>query len=109
MVIKACGVSHRGNLRGHNEDNIYVDGSYRNDLSMDNVLITGRRESGPHTLAVFDGLGGESCGERAAYIGAACLAEAEKNGSIREPDMLVSAISSLIQSPSHCLKKETMS
>lgn len=97
MVIKACGVSHRGNLRGHNEDNIYVDGSYRNDLSMDNVLITGRRESGPHTLAVFDGLGGESCGERAAYIGAACLAEAEKNGSIREPDMLVSAIHHVIQ------------
>jgi protein phosphatase len=97
MIIKACGASHKGNLRDHNEDNIYIDGSYRSDLSMDNVLISGRRGEGPHTFAVFDGLGGESCGERASYIGAACLSEAEKNGSINEPDLFVSAVHHVIQ------------
>jgi protein phosphatase len=97
MIIKACGASHKGNLRGHNEDNIYVDGSYRNDLSMDNVFITGKREAGPHTFAVFDGLGGESSGERASYIGAACMAEAEKNGSIKEPELFISAIHHVIR------------
>ena len=97
MMIKACGASHKGNHRGHNEDNIYVDGSYRSDLAMDNVIIPGRRENGPHTFAVFDGLGGESCGERASYIGAAGHGEAEKNGSIREPDLFVSAVHHVIR------------
>ena len=60
MTISACGASHRGNLRGHNEDNIYVDGIFRKDISKDNILIHSKREGSPHVYAVFDGLGGEA-------------------------------------------------
>ena len=37
MKINACGASHLGNHRKHNEDNIYVDGSFRNDVTMNNM------------------------------------------------------------------------
>jgi serine/threonine protein phosphatase PrpC len=47
MKTDACGATHKGNVRGHNEDNIYVDGSYRNELDQDNVIIHSKRESGP--------------------------------------------------------------
>ena len=86
MKITATGASHRGNIRGHNEDNIYVDGAYRNDLSMDNVLISSRRTSGPYTYAVFDGLGGEACGEQASLIAALGLKAIEDRGHIKDID-----------------------
>ena len=68
MMISACGASHRGNVRKNNEDNIYVDGLFRHDLSRDNVLFRSRRETSPHVFAVFDGLGGEACGEHASLV-----------------------------------------
>ena len=67
-MISACGASHRGNVRKHNEDNIYVDGLFRHDLSRDNVLFHSRRETSPYVFAVFDGLGGDACGEQASLI-----------------------------------------
>lgn len=70
MTVSAWGASHKGNMRGHNEDNIYVDGIYRDDLSEDNILIHSRRRSSPYVYAVFDGLGGEACGEEASLIAA---------------------------------------
>ena len=70
MTVNAWGASHRGNIRRHNEDNIYVDGIYRDDLSEDNILIQSRRRATPYVYAVFDGLGGEACGEEASLIGA---------------------------------------
>lgn len=70
MKVSACGASHRGNIRTHNEDNIYVDGAFRYDLSIDDFLIRSRRCSSPYMYAVFDGLGGESCGEQASLIAA---------------------------------------
>ncbi len=89
MKITATGASHRGNIRGHNEDNIYVDGAYRNDLSMDNVLISSRRTSGPYTYAVFDGLGGEACGEQASLIAALGLKAIEDRGHIKDIDTYI--------------------
>lgn len=91
MKISACGATHKGNLRGHNEDNIYVDGTYRNDLSKDNVIIHSKREEGPHTFAVFDGLGGEACGEQASIIAALGLRAMEDNGSVGDVNMYISA------------------
>jgi serine/threonine protein phosphatase PrpC len=37
MTTDICGASHRGNVRSHNEDNIYIDGSYRSDVKMDRL------------------------------------------------------------------------
>lgn len=80
MRADICGASHRGKVRDHNEDNIYVDGMFRGDLSTDNIMIRGRRSEGPHTLAVFDGLGGEACGEQASLLAALGLRAVEERG-----------------------------
>jgi len=90
MVMEACGATHIGNVRKHNEDNIYVDGRYREDLSVDNVLIHSKRESGPYTYAVFDGLGGEAGGELASQIAAVALRAMEDRGAVREIDTYIS-------------------
>ena len=78
MVVKACGASYKGNIRGHNEDNIYLDGEYRKNLSEDVSLIESERESDAHIFAVFDGLGGESYGENASLIAAQLLKQYEE-------------------------------
>lgn len=90
MRIEACGATHKGNVRKHNEDNIYVDGVFRNDISKDNVIIRGKREEGPHAFAVFDGIGGEACGERASYITSAGLKAMEDRGTASDVETFVS-------------------
>lgn len=92
MIIEACGATHRGNIRALNEDNIYVDGSFRSDLTMDNVLLKGKDNQDAHTYAVFDGLGGEEYGERASYIAASVLRTAEKAQSEADIGVFVAAV-----------------
>ena len=92
MIISACGASHKGNIRKHNEDNIYVDGIFRNDLSMDNILIRSNRSSSPYLYAVFDGLGGEACGEQASLIAALGLKAMEDRNASNDIDTFISAL-----------------
>lgn len=73
MTIDSCGATHRGNVRKLNQDNIYVDGMYRIDLSSDNLLLRSRRRRGIHTYGVFDGLGGGEDGEQASLMASQML------------------------------------
>ena len=91
MKVSACGASHRGNKRGHNEDNIYVDGVYKYDLSEDNVLIRSRRRAAPYVYAVFDGLGGEDCGEDASLTAAVGLKAMEDINAVCDIDTYIAA------------------
>lgn len=91
MKISACGASHRGNIRSHNEDNIYVDGVFRNDLSVDNYLIRSQRRSLPCVYAVFDGLGGEACGEQASLIAALGLKAMDDREATADIETYISA------------------
>ena len=64
--------SIKGNIRSNHEDNLYVDQCI---LPLDNAgienVISGELSSNEcQMFAVFDGMGGESCGEVAAYIAA---------------------------------------
>ena len=61
-----------GKVRRNNEDNYYASGKYRTDLySVEDELVTGALLSEDNdTLAVFDGMGGEACGEVAAMVAA---------------------------------------
>lgn len=79
-MIKACGVTHTGNIFEHNEDNIYVGGRFRDDLTKQNVIIRGGIQEAPFAYAVFDGLGGGSCGEVASYIAATEFHSRAKTG-----------------------------
>lgn len=70
-ILYSC-VSHIGNVRSINQDNFICDGCY---MEMNNENLTfplcGIKSSkGPSLFGVFDGMGGEECGEVASYIAA---------------------------------------
>lgn len=65
----ACTV---GKIRKNNEDNFYCDGVLRHDPDdTDDVILSGKVKSSDNEMfAVFDGMGGEACGEIASFIAA---------------------------------------
>ena len=61
-----------GKLRRNNEDNFYCDGHIREDIdSTADAEFSGTVDTQTNELfAVFDGMGGEACGEVASYVAA---------------------------------------
>ena len=66
-------VCSMGKIRKNNEDNFYCAGHIRDDVnSVLDVAFSGRVDADANELfAVFDGMGGEACGEIASYVAAA--------------------------------------
>lgn len=74
--------SHVGKRRNTNQDNCFCDGKYMNDLR-EHMTFSMRgcpKHIPPLVFAVFDGMGGEECGEIASLIAAKCATEL-KTGS----------------------------
>ena len=71
MIEYAC-VCAVGRVRRNNEDNFYCDGHLREDIySNDDTVLSGVVASDTNELfAVFDGMGGEACGEVASFVAA---------------------------------------
>ncbi|MBQ4128793.1 MAG: serine/threonine-protein phosphatase [Ruminococcus sp.] len=61
-----------GKIRKNNEDNYYCCGQFRlNPDSVEDEFLSGKVKSTDNELfAVFDGMGGEACGEVASFIAA---------------------------------------
>lgn len=59
-------------MRRNNEDNFYCDGRIREDISSnDEIVLSGSVASDANEMfAVFDGMGGEACGEVASFVAA---------------------------------------
>lgn len=59
-------------MRRNNEDNFYCDGKIRDDIySNDEVVLSGAVSADTNEMfAVFDGMGGEACGEVASFVAA---------------------------------------
>lgn len=70
-------VSHTGKVRRQNQDNfLCVDAMQHYDAAGTDEAIRGRIDTKKGvTFAVFDGMGGEQCGEMAAYIAAQTMRE----------------------------------
>ena len=71
--IEYAVVCATGKVRRNNEDNYYCCGHIREDVNdVSDSVCSGTAEANANELfAVFDGMGGEACGEVASYI-AAC-------------------------------------
>lgn len=70
--IEYAVICNVGRIRRNNEDNFYCDGRIREDVfSNDEIALSGAVNSDTNELfAVFDGMGGEACGEVASFVAA---------------------------------------
>lgn len=97
MLIDSCGATHRGKVRKKNQDNIYVDGIFRIDLSSENLLIRSTRKNGIHTYGVFDGLGGGQYGEQASLMASQMLKQVDDEHDVRRIPAFFPALQSAIK------------
>lgn len=76
-----------GNIRTNNEDNFYFDGTFLPMINngTDKKIIKRINTDRSHCFIVFDGMGGESYGEKAAYLATTCFSNEFKNKSSLEP------------------------
>lgn len=72
FLINYAYISHTGRVRLNNEDNFWCCGNYLpSENTGTNEIRTGSRATASlPVMAVFDGMGGESCGEMASYLSA---------------------------------------
>lgn len=72
-------VSHIGSVRSVNQDNIICDGLYieTNGEHIKFPLCGVKSSKAPSVFGIFDGMGGEVCGEVASYIAAKNAADLE--------------------------------
>ena len=70
-INMAC-YSHTGFIRAHNEDNFSFDGNFMDEehQSMDEVMLVETASCDNPSAALFDGMGGESAGEKASFAAA---------------------------------------
>lgn len=75
LKIEYACVSDNGKVRMHNEDNFWCEGKYMpSNNNGTEEYLTGTIVNEPKKVfAVFDGMGGESCGEMASYLSAQSL------------------------------------
>lgn len=71
-TINYCCINLMGRVRQNNEDNFYAQGRYRREEETHNDIVAEGRFSprAGELLAVYDGMGGEACGEVASLIAA---------------------------------------
>ena len=80
-------VCSTGKIRRNNEDNFYCAGHLREDVnSTADVAFSGKVDADANELfAVFDGMGGEACGEVASFVAASeSLAFTREKDAYRE-------------------------
>lgn len=76
--VKYAGFSIQGLVRQRNEDNLYVDGQYLPITHTDTESLVGEiKNTDKASFAVLDGMGGEQCGDLAAYVAVKKYAESD--------------------------------
>ena len=75
MSIKFAVRSEVGRVRANNEDNFFCNGIFMNSTERNRSFFMNGLTSIPCAFAVFDGMGGEDCGELASLTAAETLAE----------------------------------
>ena len=95
--IKYAYTCHIGKIRNNNEDNFWCCGEFLNaqNQGMSHIRSGYMKQSEYPLLAVFDGMGGESCGEMAAFLAAEACGEhfrTAKDGIRNDPEEFLNEI-----------------
>lgn len=75
VQVKFAARSEVGLVRTNNEDNLYCNGIFMTVSERERPFFVSGIAEGPCVLAVFDGMGGEACGELASLTAAQTLRE----------------------------------
>ena len=88
--IEAACVCSTGNRRRKNQDNLFFGGEIlpEENNGLEKVLFFSGKLGDPRCFGVFDGMGGEAYGEKAAYLAALTMQERIK-GNTELPNTLV--------------------
>lgn len=70
MKITASAGTHKGCVRGNNEDNFYINGFYKEKTDEDHCVYSDDKQRSFYTYAISDGIGGAECGELASLYAA---------------------------------------
>ncbi|MBQ7220137.1 MAG: serine/threonine-protein phosphatase [Synergistaceae bacterium] len=73
--IRFAARSEVGNVRTNNEDNLYCSGIFMTVSERERPFFLSGETEAPAIFAVFDGMGGEDCGEAASLTAAETLQE----------------------------------
>ena len=68
--LEGYALTHEGNVRGNNEDNFYLFGTYKKDVNEKRMTYTDTASCEDVLVAVYDGMGGEEAGEVASLTAA---------------------------------------
>ena len=85
MIYKCYAICGPGLVRAENQDNLFINGIYRRDVTDNSLFRYGATLSDSGLFAVADGMGGEKHGELASLIAVQALenAETSANGMVR--------------------------
>ena len=77
--IRYSCLSHIGNTRSINQDNFICDGRYMDmgDMPIEFPLCGTKKSEDISVFGIFDGMGGEECGEIASYIASKAASDIE--------------------------------
>ncbi len=79
MRIESIAVTHEGRVRENNEDNYFICGKYKEDVSLNRLKTEHNETCDEYLYAVCDGMGGEEFGEKASLISVETLNECWQN------------------------------
>lgn len=93
--------SHKGNMRGNNEDNLFAAGITLPPEFCDRPFSIDASVTAPVILAVCDGIGGEELGELASRIAVIKLSELQRTIGYASPKEINGAVQAYIEAANY--------
>ena len=89
MTITSAGITVPGKVRTNNQDNFYINGTFKPDPKRDKYAVEDDRDPEKNIFAVCDGMGGYEHGEQASFRALQVLSEEDIDQIFEDPGKYV--------------------
>lgn len=97
MIYEVYACSDQGRVRGNNEDNFYVSGKYRENITVPRIELESNFEPERLLFAVCDGMGGEEDGELASLAAVKALISDPALSTYKEAEINAAAANAAVK------------